>query len=55
MTGTDIAGLRCLLPVVCAPDGTADLFWDDGDRLFYEQRIRAWLGVKGECVEVEML
>src|SRR5262245_9638458 len=29
MTATDIAGLLCLLSIVCAPDGTAELFWDD--------------------------
>ena len=55
MTADDIAGLLCLLSIVCAPDGTAQLFWDDDDRLFYGHSINTQLGSDGECVEVGML
>jgi hypothetical protein len=55
MTLADIVGLLCLLSIVCAPDGTAELFWDDDDRLFYGHSIGTRLGADGECVEVEML
>lgn len=55
MTAADIAGLLCLLSIVCAPDGTAELFWDDDDRLFYGHSIGTQLGADGQCVEVRML
>ena len=55
MTAADIAGLLCLLSIVCGPDGAAELFWDDDDRLFYGHSIGTRLGPDGECVEVEML
>jgi hypothetical protein len=55
MTPADIAGLLRLLSVVCAPDGTAELFWGDDDRLFYGHSICTRLGTCGEYVEVKML
>lgn len=54
MTAADIAGLLCLLSIVCAPDGTAQVFWDDDDRLFYGHSIGTQLGVDGKCIKVEM-
>jgi hypothetical protein len=53
MPAADIAGLLCLLSVVCYPEGTAELFWDDGDRLFFGHGIGTLLGVAGECIEIE--
>jgi hypothetical protein len=53
MTAADIAGLLCLLSVVCFPDGTAELFWDDDDRLFYGHSIGTRFGADGECVEID--
>ena len=55
MTAADIAGLLRLLSVVCAPNGTAELFWGDDDRLFYGHSIGTRLGASGEYVEVKML
>jgi hypothetical protein len=55
MTAGDIAGLLSLLSIVCAPDGTAELFWDDDDRLFYSHAVVTWLGVDGDCIRAGML
>jgi hypothetical protein len=53
MTVADIAELLCLLSVVCFPDGTAELFWDDDDRLFYSHSIGTRIGADGECVDID--
>jgi hypothetical protein len=55
MTVEDIQGLLCLLSIVCAPDGTAELFWDDDDALFFGHNIGTQLAINGECVAVEMM
>ena len=34
MTAVDIEGLLRLLSLLCAPDGSAQLYWDDRDVLF---------------------
>ncbi len=53
MTTGDITELLGLLSVVCFPDGTAELFWDDDDRLVYGHGIGTLLGADGECVEID--
>ena len=55
MNAGDIAGLLRLLSIVCAPGGTADLFWGDDDRLFCGHSVGTRPGADGECVAVEML
>lgn len=55
MTAADIEVQLHLLSIVCAPNGTAEVFWDDNDRLFYGHSIVTRLGADGECVAVGML
>jgi hypothetical protein len=53
MTAADIAKLLSLLSVVCFPEGTAELFWDDDDRLFYGHSIGTLLGTDGGCAGID--
>ena len=51
---TTSRGLLTLLSVVCHPDGTAGLFWYDGDEPFAGHAVVTRLGADGECVPAGM-
>lgn len=54
MTAADIEGLLRLLSMVCASDGSAQMYWDDEDVLYYGHGFYTQLAPDGECVEVRM-
>lgn len=52
MTAADIEDLLRPASVACSEDGSARLYWDDGDRLFYGHNLYTELRPEGRCVEV---
>jgi hypothetical protein len=54
MTAQDIQDLLRLASIECSSDGSAQVYWDDEDVLFYGHGIYTQLGAGGECIEVRM-
>jgi hypothetical protein len=54
MTAADIEMLLRLASLECSSDGSARVYWDDEDLLFYGHGIYTQLNVSGECMEVRM-
>jgi hypothetical protein len=52
MTAADIEKLLRPASVECVEDGSALLYWDDGDRLFFGHNLFTELTPDGRCAEV---
>jgi hypothetical protein len=54
MTARDICELLQVATLECNSDGTACVYWDDNDLLFYGNNLYSRLDASGECIEVAM-
>jgi hypothetical protein len=52
MTAADIDRLLRAASIECVEDGSALLYWDDGDKLFFGHNLYTELTPDGRCVEV---
>jgi hypothetical protein len=52
MTTGDIERLLRVASLVCAPDGSAQVYWDDDDVLYYGHGFYTQLDAGGACVEI---